>query len=300
MSPIPRFARVAALPVALALACLGGCNDKGDSNPVATGGTTGITVDDVGTSAAGALDFVSQFVSQVQPLTRADFSNVTLDLGVPGPDAAGGPRWPRTFPAPLLVGGPGRAQPDVVWSDSDQAWVLDASQTDTSSDGTATLDLHFAVQYLTAIGTPQQLPDASTAAMTLEASMTVEATGSSDGSTFDVGMGFGLSMTVGGLPDGPYAVNGDGSLDMSLAWSSPSSDAVDAAVGMDWLMDVNVPADGSCPNGLVTMNVDAGDANRFSLVGTYDGTPACAWTLTQGGVEVDSGSEALPCATPSS
>lgn len=299
MSPTPRLARLAAWPAVFVFLALAGCNSKSDSdNPVAPGDTTSATVDDVSMSAVGALDFVTQFTSEIQPLTEADFSSVTVDLSGALTDARGGPRFPVEAPAGLRFGGPGRAQPEVSWDIPSQSWRLDANETDTSADGTATFEIHFAVQYLTANGTPQQLPDATTATMGLDVAMSIDLEGQSDGEVIDLSMDYDMSMTVGGLPDGPYPVGGNGSLDMSMLWTGPSVDNVDLALGMDWLMDVTVPVDGSCPSGGVTMNVDAGQASQYSFVGTYDGSPSYDWTLYETGVAVDSGTETMPCGTP--
>ena len=90
MSPTPRLVRLAVLPALLSLAL--GCNSKDEStNPVDVGGTTGSGLEDISGSAVGALGFLDEFVTEVEALAAADFSNVTIDITA-NADALGGPR----------------------------------------------------------------------------------------------------------------------------------------------------------------------------------------------------------------
>ncbi|MBZ0270318.1 hypothetical protein K8I85_19370 [bacterium] len=300
----PRFARTALAVLPFLLAA--GCNNKDDSNPVGTGGghDTGLVSGDldVGVSALGAMDFANEFLTEVQSLAEADFSGVTLDLAPPTTDVGGGPWMPEEFPARLYIGGPGRTEDEVVWSDNDQAWVLDAEQTEQSTDGTATVALHFSVQYRTAEGTPQQLPNENTDEMTVTASFAVDLEGSSgQGDTFAMTMDYDMAMTVGGLPDGPYPVDGSGTLGMGLLWTVPDQPAVDVSMDMDWVMDMLVPADDSCPGGAMTMNIGTSEGDAFSFSASYDAPSGTAdWTVYESGVAIDRGTEVLACGTPAS
>jgi hypothetical protein len=199
-------------------------------------------------------------------------------------------------------GGLERTGEEIVWSDNDQAWVLDAEQTEQSTDGQATVTLHFSVQYRRADGTPQQLPNANTDNMTIGAAFTIDLQGDSgQGDTIAMTMDYDMEMTVGGLPDGPYPVGGGGSLGMGLLWTMPGQPAVDVSMDMDWLMDMLVPADDSCPGGTMTMNITTSEDDAFSFTASYDAPSATAdWTLYDSGVEIDSGTEIMACAPPAS
>ena len=96
MSPTPRFVRLALAPALLSLLFAFGCNSKDDSsNPTGTGGGTsgGSDFDDISLSATGALGFVDEFVSEVDALAAADFSNVTIDAWANASAAAPTPGW---------------------------------------------------------------------------------------------------------------------------------------------------------------------------------------------------------------
>lgn len=300
MTPRRARAAVAVLPLLLAL----GCNAKDDTNPVGTGGSGNgdLTGDlDVGVSAVGAMDFVNGFLSEIEPLASGDFSGLTLDL-VPPPSALGaGPHFPMEVPIDGSRGGLERTGEEVVWSEPDQAWVLDATQTETSTDGSASVELHFAVQYRTASGVPQQLPNELTDSMTIAAAFHIDLQASSDqGDTFGMGMDYDMAMTVGGLPQGPYPVDGSGTLGMDLAWSTPGQAPIDIGMDMDWMMDMLVPADGSCPDGGVSMNISTSEGDSFSFLASYDAASATAiWTLADpAGNPIDSGTEAMLCSPP--
>ena len=130
------------------------------------------------------------------------------------------------------------------------------------------------------------------------ANMSIDLNGEADGQVFQLSMDNIMSMTVGGLPAGPFSVDGSGAMDMSLLWTGAGAQDLNVALGMDWIMDVSAPADGSCPTGAVTMEMNATDTNPFTFVGSYDGTASMGWTLYEAGVLVDSGSELMDCTVP--
>jgi hypothetical protein len=249
-----------------------GCNSKDDSG---TGPGTGL--DNQGDIVNVALDttgFVNDLLEDVRPLTQGDFS--TLDFG-------------------LASGSTLRAADEITWNELEQAWILDVEQTETTADGDAFVDVFVRIRFLTADGTPQFEPDGLTESVTMEIDLVTDLHSESEGSVLDVGIDYSLDMAIAGLPDGPHPVDGSGAMAFSLSASDPGQAPLAFAVSMDWLMDVRVPADGGCPAGIVSVNVDDGQTAQVSFVAGYDGTPSMDWTLYQAGRIVESGSEILVC-----
>lgn len=292
--------RLTLIPATLALLLAVGCQSQDESsNPVGggTGGTSGVAADDIELTGLGTMEFVNQFVSEVGALSQADFSNVTFDLGFT--QAIEAPRTPTGATLRSNPSGGLRTAEEIVWTEELQSWVLDVEETETTEEGVATLALHFAVQYRSG-STPQQWPDETTTSMTLEAAFALNLDGESEGQVFTMDFDYDTSMTVGGLQSQEYTIDGEGAMDVAMHWNdTTSADNLNLTLGMDWLMDLSVPVE-ACPSGLVTVNANTPGADNYSFVGTYDGTPNYDWTVYDNGVAVDSGSEVLDCAVPTS
>lgn len=291
------------VPALMAVAFGVGCTSQDDSsNPAGVGDGDGdVSQQDLQISGLEVMGFVNEFVTEVENLATADFAEVSLDFGLSsGPAAnAGGPSYLRELPIdtprPLAL----RAQEDIVCDELTGTWVMEVTETEVTEDGTATVSVYFAVQYLTEDGTPQVGPDELTDTMTLVAEFDLTMSGSDAESEFDITFDYDTNMSVSNLQTGPYEVEGGGSMDMD--WHVAGDGLVlDLDLAMSWLMDVTAPIDGSCPTGIVTVDMSGGGSDAYSLTGSYDGTDEFDWTLYEDGVAIDSGSDTLDCTTPPS
>ncbi|MFQ5473501.1 MAG: hypothetical protein ACE5FA_11555, partial [Dehalococcoidia bacterium] len=96
----------------------------------------------------------------------------------------------------------------------------------------------------------------------------------------------------GGLPSGPYSVDGVGDMSIDMQWAD-GADQLRIAMGMGWLANLVVPANDGCPSGTATVTVE-----DWTFNAAYDGVGGYAWELFQGASKVDQGSEVLLCTVP--
>jgi len=257
---------IALAPVLLALA-LSGCSDK-DSNPASAGDDT-MDADTFGQQAISTLDFVNGIVDGVDELASGDFTGVDDGLGIP-------------------AGSPLRAE-EVVWRADLRAWVLDVEGTETDETGSATYDIWLWIQFRDQSGSPQQDPDETTAEMEMQIDYVFDVHAVDQGSTFDLGMDYVLSMTVDGMPDGPYGIDGDGDMNVTMAFSD-GQNHMNIAMDMAWMMDLVAPANNGCPTGSALVAFD-----DWTFNAEYDGQGGYDWTVHERGTRVDEGRESLPC-----
>jgi hypothetical protein len=262
--PWPRWAILAfALPWLVT-----GCDTKpDDSNPTTTV-TDAQTVQD---QALLTFETIGGITDGIEQIAHGDFSELTTGLGLP-------------------TGTPLRAAEQIEWDPAQQAWVLQDAGTETDPSGTATYDIYIWIQFRDAQSVPQEIPDETTAEMSMVMDMTLDFESQENGEVFAFGIDYAVTMDVAGLPDGPYPITGSGTLGTTLVWTSPEIDDINVALSMSWGMDLIVPAGGGCPDGTMTVAVE-----NYSVTANYDGTATYTWEMRENGVVIEAGSEPAAC-----
>jgi hypothetical protein len=262
--------RFLALPLLLGLAA--GCDDQ-DSNPAGPGGPSDSTasIQTFQEQAVMAFETANGVAAGVDEIARGDLSQLATNLGVP------------TSPT---------REESFVWDPEQGAWVLDDSGTETDTTGTATWSIHAWVQFRDAAGAPQVEPDTTTASLGIVLDWDVAAQAQENGETFEMDVDYASELDVSGLPDGPYPVDGSGTISGSLLWIGAEG-TLDLSFAMGWDMDLVVPGEDGCPTGTMTVWVD-----EYEATATYDGTTTYDWVMTDNGAVVATGSEALACGVP--
>jgi hypothetical protein len=261
-----------------------GCNSR-DDNPASTGGS----VDELQLAreqAVGFLGTLNEMALSVDELAQGDLSSVGADFGV--------------SQAPVFQGAPVLSRPaglreDVqpVWDAGLGAWVYQEAASQVEGWNSGSYSVYILIRFLDATGSPQQEPDSTTATVSYDVDMELEAHTEENGDTFDISMSYDLGMTIGGLPEGPYSLDGSGAFDLSMSATSPGQ-SCDLDMAMSWAMDLNVPADGSCPTGTASATF-----TPYTMTANYAGG-VCTWTIYEGATAIESGTETLLCGPPAS
>lgn len=265
--------RITALSFLLLLGA--GCDPQED-NPAGpgggdTGGSAGGTQTGLETFEQQALmtfDTVNGVASAVDEIARGDLYALVATLGLPQ--------------------SPARAQ-EFVWSQTDGAWILDDSGTESDESGAATWSIWAWIQFRDGAGVPQTEPGPTTAALTIELDFDMFLEAEQDGEVLLMDFVYSDDLEVSGLPDGPFPVAGAGTLSGRMMWSL-GGDVIDLTFDTGWNMDLVIPDNDGCPSGTLAVWVD-----QWEAIATYNGTPTCSWVVKENGTVVDSGAESLVC-----
>lgn len=264
------------LAVGLAAA---GCNSK-DDNPASTDGG----VDELQLArqqAVGFLGTLNEMILSVDELAQGDLSAVGMDFGV--------------AQAPIFQGAPVLSRPvglresvEPIWDAGLGAWVYQEAASQVEGWDSGSYSVYILIRFLDAAGSPQQQPDSTTATVSYDLNMELEAHTQEGSDTFDISMSYDAGLTIGGLPAGPYTLDGSGAIELDMSAVSPGQ-VCDLEMAMSWAMDLNVPADGSCPTGTATATFAP-----YTMTANYAGG-VCTWTIYEGATPVESGTETLAC-----
>lgn len=281
------FRRGLVWPLLAAAGLLIGCQAQDDTlGPVdGTGGTGGTgggsgggleNQDSIVSTALGSTEFMNEILADIGPLIEGNFSELS-------------------FGVPTGTGRSARSGEEMEWDQAEAAWILDVHESDSGPEGDFSASLFVRVQFVSATGDPQYLPDDETETVTMHVDLATEIAAEDEGSTIDMAIDYVYDFTVGGLPNGPHPVAADCTLAADMQWSDGGQPILDFAVEMDVRMDAEVPANEGCPTGLVTVDVQDNQSSQASLVATYDGTNQMEWELYENGVSLESGTELVPC-----
>lgn len=261
----PKTARATLLPLFALLAA--GCDNK-DDNPAGPGGTGQTDLQTFQEQAILTFDTADGVATSVDEIAHGDFSTIVASLGLP------------------LT--PARAE-DFQWAPNEGAWILNDQGSESDATSTTSWNVWAWIQFRNAAGTPQAEPDATTAAITIELDWDIHAEAEENGEQLVMDLAYTDALDVSGMPDGPYPVEGAGSLIGHLVWSA-GQDAFDVTFDMGWALDLLVPDNDGCPSGTITVSLD-----QYEAVATYAGSPSYSWVVTERGVVMDTGSEPLDC-----
>jgi hypothetical protein len=270
---LPKSAlRFVVLPLLLGLAAA--CDNQ-DGNPAGPGGPSDSTgsVQQFQEQAVMAFQTANGVAAGVDEIAHGDLSQIVAGLGMPGT---------------------ARSE-NFVWDPAQGAWVLSDQGTESDTTGTATWSIWAWVQFRDAAGVPQMDPDSTTAAVGIALDWDIAAEAVENGERFAMDVDYASELDVSGLPDGPYPVDGTGTISGRLQWSGLGEEDLDVSFAMGWDMDLVVPDQDGCPTGTMTVWVDP-----YEATATYDGTTTYDWVMTENGVVVATGSEPLECGVPSS
>ena len=137
-------------------------------------------------------------------------------------------------------------------------------------------------------------PDSTTAAVGIALDWDIAAEMVENGDWFAMDVDYASELDVSGLPDGPYPVDGTGTISGRLQWHGADGN-FDMTFAMGWDMDLIVPDQDGCPTGTMTVWADP-----YEATATYDGTTTYDWVITQHGTVVATGSQLFECGVPSS
>jgi hypothetical protein len=255
------------------VATTAGCDDK-DAGPTGAGDDVELDAETVQEQALATFDFVNGLVDGIDEMAAGDFSGVSGDLGLP-------------------EGGTLQRDAAAAWDPAQGAWVVDVEGTEADSSGTASYDVYLLIRFRDAGGGSQQNPDSTTASMELVLDYFLDAHAQDQGSTLDLTLDFALSVLVAGLPAGPYTLDGDGDMGVSLALSGEGTDG-EVAFAMSWTAALVVPSAGGCPSGTAGVVVEG-----WRVDAVYDGQGGYDWDLFEGNSLVDEGHEVIVCGAPS-
>jgi hypothetical protein len=262
--------RLALLPFLLLLGA--GCDPQGD-DVTGTGGGGGTGSTDPQAFQEQALltfDTANGVVSGIDAIAHGDFTQILNGFG---------------FPV-----GPARAADDFIWDAQQGAWILDTQGVETDSTGaTATYDIWVWIQFRDGAGTPQSEPDETTAILTFDMDWVITLDAEDNGETISMDMAYASELDVSGLPDGPYSVDGTGTMGVDLFWHS-GGDFIDISFAMGWDMDLQVPSNDGCPSGQMSVWAD-----EYRATATYDGSTTYSWVMTEHGQVVAGGTETIAC-----
>jgi hypothetical protein len=267
----PNPVRLGALSLLLVAAAA--CDDQDDA-PTGAGNDLEIDAATVQEQAISTFDFVNGLVDGIDEMAAADFSGVAGDLGLP-------------------EGGTLRQDAAAVWDAVQGAWVVDVEGTESDENGSASYDVYFLVRFRDAGGLSQQNPDSTTVSMQLLLDYFVDAHAEDQGSTLDLVLDFSLDILVAGLPAGPYTLDGEGDMGVTLALSGGESEG-QIALAMSWTAALSVPVAGGCPSGTAGVTVE-----DWRVDAVYDGQGGYDWQLFEGAVLVDQSHELVACAPAS-
>jgi len=262
---LPTSARFRAGLCPLLLLLAPGC-DSQDKSPSGPGGG-GTDLQTAQQQAVLAFDTANGLLTGVDEIAHGDFSGITI--GLPTSTARA-----ETF----------------QWDSVQGAWVLSDAGTETDSTGTATWSVAAWIQFRDGAGQPQMEPGPTTAALTIDLDWDIYAEATQDGETYLLDLTYADRLEVSGLPDGPYQVDGQGSLSGRLAWTGTGQESFDVSFAMGWDVDLVVPDANGCPTGTMTVSFD-----QYQATATYAGTPSYSWVMRENGAVVATGSEPLAC-----
>lgn len=261
MSKLWKGSRTLVFAWILPLAFAAGCSDKDDANTTVDQGTAQ-------QQALGVVELNNEMVASVDEVVAADFSALNAVIQ-------------RRHGALAQ-----RAEP--IWDEGQGRWVL--AETVTGPEGSYAY--YFTIQFLNPSGDPQMQPDDTTARTAFGLLFDLDAVSAENGDNLDVDLHYVNAIDITNLQTPVYDVTGAGELLGSIEGTQDGR-RIDYDLDMSWGVDADVPADGSCGSGVVTVTIAP-----YTLIASYSAeSQTYAWTFSQGSNQIASGTGTAPCAT---
>jgi len=244
----------------LPLAFAAGCSDKDDANTTVDQGTAQ-------QQALGVVELNNEMLASVDEVVAADFSALNAVI--------------QRRHAGIVE----RAEP--IWDEGQGRWIL--AETVTGPEGS--FAYYFTIQYLNAGGNPQMQPDDTTARTAFGLLFDLDAASTENGDDLNVDLHYATAMDITNLQLPVYDVTGAGELQGSIEGTQDGR-RVDFDLDMSWGVDADVPADGGCGSGVVSVSIAP-----YTLIASYSAdSQTYAWTFSQGSNQIASGTGTAPCA----
>jgi hypothetical protein len=190
------------------------------------------------------------------------------------------------------------AEPVETLEYTSGVWNYTFAEEISEGDLSFSVDLDVQLGFVDAMQMAQPFPDETTASMgygvdaDLGFSSSVTDPDTEETSSLSVLQNFAANVVVDDFLADDYAVGGTGSQAIDIA-STSGENSFDYVIETDWAIDVAVPQDGDCPSGTIEMSF-----GPYLIVVDFDGSSTAAWSILDGGVIFESGTQLIDCGPP--